>query len=346
VIFSEEKMANDGRTIYGFVQGEASHSFGGIGIEGTEVYTLPHENISALISSHGQTGLDDLPKETLLRNLTVYQSVIEQVMTKQQVIPVKFGTFIERDEGVIRILERGKEQIAQCLKDMENKIELDVVVLWPDINVVLAEIGQTDEIKALKEKAAEQPEKDALEMRIQAGKRVKALLDHKREAIQSVIMPSLLSMAEKHCLHSLMDESMIMNAAFLIDKENAARLEGVVGGLDRHYEDALNFRIIGPLPPYSFRTFEVKTVDYEKLNNARKLLGLKEQTTPQEIREHYWQLSKKFHPDKFPGDRDAQKHFEIINHAYKLVTDYCGDTSCSFREEDVKNWTSLKAVGN
>ena len=338
-------MANDGRTIYGFVQGEESHSFGGIGIEGTEVYTLHHDNISALISSHGQTRLDDLPKETLLRNLTAYQSVIEQVMTEQSVIPVKFGTFFERDETVIRILERGKEQISQCLKDMENKIELDVVVLWPDINVILAEIAQTDEIKALKEKAAEKPEKEALEMRIQVGKRVKALLDHKREAIQSVIMPPLLSMAEKHSLHNLMDDSMIMNAAFLIDKENAARLEGVVASLDRHYEDTLNFRMIGPLPPYSFRTFEVKTADYEQLNNARKLLGLEAQTTLHKIREHYWQLSKKFHPDKFPGDRDAQKHFEKINHAYKLVTDYCCETSCSFREEDVKNWTSLKAVG-
>ncbi|HKI48612.1 MAG TPA: GvpL/GvpF family gas vesicle protein [Desulfobacteria bacterium] len=338
-------MANDGRTIYGFVRGEESHSFGGIGLEGTEVYTLSHENISALISRHGQTGFNDLPKETVLRNLTVYQSVIEQVMTAQSVIPVKFGTFIERDEGVIRILKRGKDEIAQCLKEMENKIELDVVVLWPDINVVLAEIAQTDEIKALKEKASEQPEKDALEMRIRAGKRVKALLDHKRESIQSVIIPSLLSMAEKHCLHDLMDDSMIMNAAFLIDREDAARLEGVVAGLDRHYEDTLNFRMIGPLPPYSFRTLEVKTVDYEKLNNARKLLGLKEQTTQQEIREHYWQLSKKFHPDKFPGDRDAQKHFEKINHAYKLVTDYCREPSCSFREEDVKNWVFLKAVG-
>ncbi len=339
-------MATDGRTIYGFVQGEESHSFGSIGVEGTEVYTLPHENISALISRHGQTRVDDLPKETLLRNLAVYQSVIEKVMTEQSVIPVKFGTFIERDEAVIRILERGKEQIAQCLKEMENKIELDVVVLWPDITVVLAEIGQTDEIKALKEKAAEHPEKDVLEIRIQAGKMVKTLLDHKRESIQSVIMPPLLNMAEKHCLHNLMDDSMVVNAAFLIDRENAARLEGVVAGLDRHYENTLNFRIIGPLPPYSFRTFEVKTVDYEQLNNSRKLLGLKEQTTPQEIREHYWQLSKKFHPDKFPGDGDAQRHFEIINHAYKLVTDYCCDNFCSFREKDVKNWTSLKAVGN
>ena len=80
-------MTDDGRTIYGFIEGGEPHSFGAIGIGGTEVYTLPLENISALISRHSKTGFDDLPKETLLRNLTVYQSVIEQVMTKHPVIP-------------------------------------------------------------------------------------------------------------------------------------------------------------------------------------------------------------------------------------------------------------------
>ena len=246
----------------------------------------------------------------------------------------------------MRIMERGKDRILGCLKDMENRIELDVVALWPDLEEILKEIAASDEVKALKEKAADQLEKDVLEMQIQAGKQVKALLDRKRESVKSVIMPPLLSMAEKHCGHALMDDSMIMNAAFLIQKDDAARLEGVVAGLDRHYEDRINFRIIGPLPPYSFRTFEIKTADYARLDNARKLLGLGEETTPREVRDHYWQLSKKFHPDKFPGDQDIQKHFEKINHAYRLVTDYCRESSCSFKEKDIKGWVSIAAVGN
>ena len=210
----------------------------------------------------------------------------------------------------------------------------------------MTEIGQTDEIKILKENTAEQSEDDVLEMRINAGKKVKALLDQKRESVLSVIMPPLLDMAEKHCIHALMDDSMIMNAAFLIKRKDAARLEGVVSGLDRHFEDRINFRVIGPLPPYSFLTFEVKTVDYEQLDHARKLLQLEEETTQQGIRDHYWQLTKKYHPDKFPGDPDAQKRYEKINHAYKLVTDYCREPSCSFREKDIKRWVDIRAVGN
>jgi len=339
-------MTDDGRTIYGFIHGGKQRRFDNIGIDGREVYTLPFENISALVSSLPRKGFADLPKEALLQNLTVYQSVIEKVMTDHPVIPVKFGTLLDGDEAVIGVLKRGKDRIAQSLLEMENKIELDVMALWPDLNAIMTEIGQSDEIKMIKENAAEQSEKDVLEMRINAGKMVKALLDQKRESLQSVIMPPLLDMAEKHCIHALMDDGMIMNAAFLIKRKDAARLEGVVAGLDRHFEDRINFRIIGPLPPYSFRTFEVKTVDYEQLDNARKLLQLEEETTQQEIRDKYWQLTKKFHPDKFPGDQDAQEYYEKINRAYTLVTDYCQDPSCSFREEDLKRWVDIRAVGN
>ena len=339
-------MTDDGKTIYGFIEGEEQGRFGHAGIEGKELYALSFEGITALVSSLPHKGFDNLPKETLLRNLTVYQSVIEKVMTDHPIIPVKFGSLLDGDEAVIGVLQRGKDRIVQSLLEMENKIELDVMALWPDLNVIMTEIGQSDEIKEMKERAAEQSEKDVLEMRINAGKKVKALLDQKRESLQSVIMPPLLNMAEKHCIHALMDDSMIMNAAFLVKKEDAARLEGVVAGLDRHFEDRINFRIIGPLPPYSFRTFEVKTVDYEQLDNARKLLQLEEETTQQEIRDKYWQLTKKFHPDKFPGDQDAQKHYEKINQAYKLVNDFCQDPSCSFREKDIKMWVDIRAVGN
>jgi len=339
-------MTEEGRTIYGFIQGDEPCRFGAIGIDDREVYTLTFEDISALVSRLPLEGFESMPKEALLRNLTAYQSVIEQVMNEHPVIPVKFGSLLEGDEAVIRILRRGKDQIAQSLKEMDNRIELNVVALWPDLNTVLTEIGQTEEIKALKENAGSKSKDEMLKMQIKTGRRVKALLDEKREVLKTEIMAPLQRIAEKQCIHSLMDDSMILNVGFLIQRENALRFEELVRGLDVRYEDRITFRIIGPLPPYSFRTFAVKTADYVQLDNARKILQLKQETTPLEIRDNYWQLTKKFHPDKFPGDRKAQKHFEEINQAYKLVNDYCQDPFCSFRETDIKNWASITAEGN
>jgi len=56
-------------------------------------------------------------------------------------------------------------------------------------------------------------------------------------------------------------------------------------------------------------------------------------------------MSKKFHPDKFPGDSEAQERFEEITKAYQMLTDYCREDRCSFNETNVKEWLSVRPVG-
>ena len=337
-------MTTEGKYIYGFVSTNESKNLGPIGIDQGEVYTLPYQNIAAVVSHLPYIRFDSLPRETLLRNLAVYQSVLEEVIKHQNIIPIKFGTVVEGDDTIWRIMEKGYDQIHDSLRDTENKIELDVVALWGNLDAVLKEIGEEEEIKELKDKVASKPGNEVFEIKIRVGKRVKELLDNKRETYRAEVLEGLLKTAEEHRFHGLMDDSIIMNVAFLIQKDREDTLEGQIAQLDRAYENRVNFRIIGPLPPYSFRTFEIKRVDYAAIDEARRTLELGEETTIQEIREAYWQLTKKFHPDKLPGDLEAQKRFEKISKAYKLVNDYCKEDSCSFRESDVKNWLIVRPL--
>ncbi|MCG7852441.1 MAG: GvpL/GvpF family gas vesicle protein [Methanosarcinaceae archaeon] len=337
-------MTADGRYVYGLINGGRHQVLGPIGIEGREVYTFPLQDIAAVVSHLPYIRFDSQPKETLLRNLTTYQSVIEEVMKHQNIIPIKFGTVVEGDDAIRQILEKGYDQIHVNLRDMENKIELDVVALWADLDAVLKEIGEDEEIKELKGKAAPKPGNEVFEIKIEVGKRVKELLDEKRETYRAEMLDGLVETAEENRFHELMDDSMIMSVAFLIQKGKEHTLERQISQLDKIYQDKINFRIIGPLPPYSFRMFEIKRVDYAEIDETRRTLELGEEATIQEIREAYWQLTKKFHPDKFPGDLEAQKRFEKINKAYKLVNDYCKEVSCSFRESDVKNWLTVRPL--
>ena len=337
-------MTGDGKYIYGFVSTNEPKNLGSIGIDQGEVYTLPYQDIAAIVSHLPYTRFDSLPRETLLRNLTIYQSVIEKVMETYHIIPMKFGTMVQGEEELKRILEKGYDQIHDSLRDTENKIELDVVALWGDLDTVLKEIGEEEEIKELKDKVASKPGNEVFEIKIKVGKRVKELLDKKRETYRAEILDGLLKTAEEHRFHALMDDSIIMNVAFLIQKDREDTLEGQIAQLDMTYKNRVNFRIIGPLPPYSFRTFEIKRVDYAEIDEARRTLELGEETTSQKIREAYWQLTKKFHPDKLPGELNAHKRFEKISNAYKLVNDYCKEDSCSFREIDVKNWLTVKPL--
>ena len=337
-------MSTHGKYLYGFIRTDHRQSFGPIGIDGAEVMAVPYREIAAVVSSLRQMAFDALPKEILLRYLTIYQSVLETVLKTQMIIPVKFGTLLEGDALLQSALEKGYDRILAGLTEMEHRIELDIAALWPDLDPVLAEIGKDEEIETLREKASGMSENERFDLRVKVGKRIKTLLDQRRERVKAEIMDVVLPHAEAHSAHGLMDDAMILNVALLIQRDHATSLESYIARLDDRYENQVNFRIIGPLPPYSFQTLEIRKMDYALMDEARKTLGLEEEATLAEIREAYWKLTKKFHPDRFPGDDSVRRKFERINDAYRLVNDYCREDVCSFREPDVNMWMRVQPV--
>lgn len=337
-------MSTDGTYLYGFIYANHGEHFGSIGIDRADVSTVVYRDIAAIVSSLPLLAFDDLPKETLLRYLTLHQSVLETVLNRRIVIPVKFGTVLKGDASLQMALEQGYDRVFAGLREMETNIEIDLAALWPNLEPVLAEIGEEKEIKALKKTASRLSEDERFDLRVKVGKRIKTLLDQRRERFKNEIMAAVLPYAEAHRIHGLMDDAMILNVAVLIERDRANALEAEIAGLDRRYENGINFRIIGPLPPYSFQTLEIREMDYPRLNEARKILDLEEETTLGEIREAYWKLTKKFHPDRVPGGADAQRRFEKINDAYRRVTDYCSENGCSFKEQDVRKWMRVEAL--
>ncbi len=83
---------------------------------------------------------------------------------------------------------------------------------------------------------------------------------------------------------------------------------------------------------------EVK-YSWEKLNKARKILGLPVRTTRKEIIQRYREVVKNFHPDK-GGD---EERFKEVNEAYELLMEYCNDYVISLEPnkdllEDPEDW--------
>jgi len=330
--------------VYGFINTSEEKNLGYVGIEGGEVYTQPYRDISAVVSDSPFTQFDFLPRETLLLHLAVYQAVIEKVMRNHYIIPMKFGTVAEGKEEVKRILKKGYNRIKISAMAMGDRIELDAVAMWSNLDAVLKSIGEEEEIKKFKEEAESQSPDKNIEARISLGKMVKVSLDGKRKKYASEILGILRRKSENYLVHDVMDDSMIMNTAFLIAKDNQEIFESKVDQLDEKYHDRVNFRIVGPLPPYSFCTFEMKKTKFSDINKAREMLDLDEVSTILEIKGAYWEKGKKFHPDRYPGDVEAQKRFEDITKAYRLLSSYCNGEQCSFKEESIREWIIVRPM--
>jgi len=326
--------------IYCIIGTNEERNFGSMGIGGCgeEVYTIPHEDIAAVVSDVSFVSFHAIPKETLIHYLVDHQFVIEQVMKSYTVVPLKFGTIISG--GVREILKQGYYQFKSALESMNGKIELDVVALWSDLNSILQEIGTHPEIRKFKQEVAAKSG-STYEDKIEMGKMVKTKLDEMRDEPAKELIGELKRYAIDFCPHELLDDSMIMNVAFLVDGSNEEEFDLRVNELDEKYAGKINFRIVGPLPPYSFCTLEVKRVEFEEVDEARKMLGLAEEASMFTVKKAYRELAREYHPDK-NLDEATQERFKKVSEAYRILTDYCEHYKCSFKPEDVKNFVVIK----
>ena len=77
---------------------------------------------------------------------------------------------------------------------------------------------------------------------------------------------------------------------------------------------------------------------FDKLIKAKTLLGLSEKASLFEIKSHYKNLMKRWHPDKHPDDiEQATQMSAQINEAYTTILEYCKDYEYPFDEESLKS---------
>ena len=81
--------------------------------------------------------------------------------------------------------------------------------------------------------------------------------------------------------------------------------------------------------------------DFKQIDQARRVLGLEEGATLEEIKRAYRALAGKFHPDKCKAKqkKKCEEMFKKIAHANDLLMGYCAGYRYSFKERDVKNNT-------
>jgi hypothetical protein len=154
-----------------------------------------------------------------------------------------------------------------------------------------------------------------------------------------------LSPLSKSCQpHEVKDDTMILNCAFLIETHLLDAFEKEIDVLDKRYDNQLTFRLIGPLPPYSFKTLEIELLDPGDVEDARILFSLGKTATELEIKTRYREMAKTLHPDRFPGDKAAQNRFESFNKAFEILKAYCRGGACSFEPVDIQNWIAVREM--
>ena len=322
-------MAANGRYLYGVVPAGASKEFGPIGLDGGEVRTVTDGGIGIVASDAERIPFAEAAPEKTLQCLAQHQRVLEQVLLGSPVIPLKLGTYADDDGQVLEILRAGRSEFAGALERYADKVEVDLAACWADLGSVLAEIAGDDAVIVAKTQIG-RPAQATTAQRIRIGQLVKELLDQKNQAIAERLLVALRTRWQDIVVNPARDDSAVLSAAVLIDRRGLAEFDRMLEQLDRCYDGRVNFRRVGPLPPYSFATAEVRTVPAAGLDAARQTLGLGESASLAQIKGAYRRLLQEVHPDRNTDPRAAGR-LKDISAAHDLLEEYALHFKHTFR---------------
>ena len=320
--------------------------------ESNGVYTIAYQGISALVRDSEIVDYTHMRKDVLARLLISHQTVIERVMTAQTtIIPMRLGTSVQDETGVKDILSKGYNLIKEIFERISGKIEIDITATWGDLASIIKEVGEEKEIKELKAKLLSNPKGINTDDQMKIGFMLKNELDKKRDNYACQIQEALKTVSTDFKAHELMDDKMVVNIAFLIDKDKREDFYKKVEELNVKFDEKLNFRCVGPLPPYSFFTIEIKNMQFNEVNLARKRLGILEDCSSKEgIKIAFRKQVFISHPDRNPDKPGIEKEYDEITRSYNTLLDYAqacaqvSQESLIFNEDEFKKNAVLVKV--
>ncbi|HVA22788.1 MAG TPA: GvpL/GvpF family gas vesicle protein [Chloroflexota bacterium] len=249
-----DQQDTEGRYVYCIIQESAAKAFGKIGLggRGDEVYTIHHRNLAAVVSDTPLVVYDPT-RENALR----HEQVNETVMNDYTVIPMSFGTVFKRTDDVIEFLKGTADALIDVLQKMRDKIELGLKVNW-DRDAIIREIEQeNEEIRRLKEEI-NRTSSSTYFARMQLGRLVEQAITNQADLFVAEVYDHLRDTAVASRAGKPIGDKMIMNAAFLVEREKASEFDSRVQDIARKHEGRLAFRYTGPWPPYNFVNIRLK----------------------------------------------------------------------------------------
>jgi hypothetical protein len=247
--------AEAGRYVYGVIDSRESVNFGKIGIGGSgeQVYTVNHKDIAAVVSK-----TDVFIFDPTRENALAHEHVIETVMKSHTIIPMSFGTVFRTDDDIREVLKSIYASLKDVLKQMAGKVEFGLKVNW-DRDQVVEELKREDEeLRHFHQEITRKHLQSTYFARMQLGRMVEKALAERASQYVREIYEELRSCCVASRDNKPIGDKMIMNAAFLIQRERETEFDEAVNRIARKYGDRLNFKYTGPWPPYNFVNIRLK----------------------------------------------------------------------------------------
>jgi hypothetical protein len=250
-------MSRQGEYIYGIVEEPQPRRFSFLGVGEAEVYTINHQRIAAVVSDTEFSEIDPTRK-----NVHAHTVAQDELLKEYTLLPMGFGMIADSEDEVRRLLENNHQGLISELNRLAGKIQVELKVFWNQ-EAMTRELNQVGSQELSRIRAKLDTASSPLETQnllVEAGKLVERVaLNWKTKYAERVyaILHELCVEAKVNKPRGISD---ILNASFLIEKSREAKFREEVYKLDSEFQGKVNFKYVGPLPPYDFVDLRLEPV--------------------------------------------------------------------------------------
>jgi hypothetical protein len=233
--------------VYGVVHADLAVPAELVGLDGAPVELVAYEGVAVLVSS----APTDRPLGTR-EDLFAHEKVVDRVAEEVTVLPMRFGSVIERPAVVDELLAPHAPELSAALTDLDGYVQYSVKGRY-EREVVLREVIEADpDIAELRERVHGVPEEASYQDRMRLGELVVGALEERSRRDGPGLHEALGAQAARAVARPSNDPEQVLDSAFLVARDRRYEFEHAVDQLGAELGDTIRFRLIGPLAPYDF----------------------------------------------------------------------------------------------
>ncbi|MFH1691791.1 MAG: GvpL/GvpF family gas vesicle protein [Candidatus Omnitrophota bacterium] len=252
---------------YGIINSNANIVAAISGLEGAGVYNLSYRDIGVVISKFINQ-IKEVKKDDVLK----HEEVIERLMGNYTVLPVRFFTTFDQEKEVLAMLKEFYHDFKENIVRLRNKVEFGIKVIWP-ADIIKQRIIDAYNKGKINTVA---PEWEQVKTFVRAKfEKYKIDKEFQEEAERCVVVVDDYfgkATCEKK-LQKLQTDSLLLNAAYLVEKEKQNEFKQAFEQLKSSPSD-LKYLFSGPWPPYNFITLTKNTGLFDRKPISRQDNGL------------------------------------------------------------------------